>query len=68
MENLVYNILTYSIIFIAVFFAVKRIIKKTYSEEETDCSNGCGGCTTKCELKNLAQTGRFNHQNIQTRK
>lgn len=55
MEQIVYNILTYIIIGFALFVAGKKMYGKAFSKKkESGCGDGCGGCSSKCELKDLA--------------
>lgn len=51
MEETFYNILTYLIVFIALFLAGRKTITKMFSKKESPCNSGCGGCTSTCELK-----------------
>lgn len=52
---LIYDILTYIIVGFAVLVALKKAFHKYNAKtEESSCSDGCGGCTTKCDLKEFA--------------
>lgn len=55
METLIYDLLTYLIIGLAVLVVMKKIFRKSFSKnEEASCADGCGGCTSKCDLKEIA--------------
>ncbi len=53
MEEIIYNIITYFIITFALFVAVIKIYRSVFLGNKPNCENGCGGCTSKCELKNI---------------
>ena len=56
--NLIYDILTYLIVAIAVLIAFKKFLDKTIRKQKvsSSCADGCGGCTSKCDLKEFAAT------------
>lgn len=59
MEDHIYNLLTYLIIFVAVIITGKKFWKKNFGKkEDSSCSSGCGGCATKCDLKELVNTNK----------
>jgi len=60
MEEIIYNSLTYLIVFIAIAIAVKKVLQKNTKKADTSCSDGCGGCTTKCNLKELVKKPEIN--------
>lgn len=63
--NLIYDILTYLVIGVAVFVTIKKVFENSFKKKDpSSCSDGCGGCTSKCDLKDLAQentTNSFQH-------
>lgn len=55
MEQGIYNILTYLIIAGAMFVAGKKLYEKAFPKKQsTGCGDGCGGCASKCDLKEFA--------------
>lgn len=60
MEDLIYNTLSYIIILFAVYIALRKVIFKNNKEEESSCADGCGGCSSKCDLKALVKTPKVN--------
>ncbi len=57
---MIYNIITYLIVALSLFLAGKKIYMKIFTNKQPACESGCGGCTSKCELRNLAGTPKVN--------
>jgi hypothetical protein len=55
MEEIIYNSLTYIIVLFAIFIAVRKVVLKNTKKEESSCADGCGGCSSKCDLKALVK-------------
>lgn len=55
MENLIYNILTILIVSAAVLIAAKKFYDSLKPKSESNCDSGCGGCSSKCDLKEALQ-------------
>ncbi|HAN00110.1 MAG TPA: hypothetical protein DCQ26_16040 [Marinilabiliales bacterium] len=61
MEPWVYNILAYAIVGMALFAAAKKVYTKfSQKQKSSSCAGGCGGCTSKCELKSLVDVKKIN--------
>ena len=60
MEETALNIIAYLIVLLALIIAVKKLFKKVSANNESPCTNGCGGCTAKCDLKELANSDSLN--------
>lgn len=51
MENLIYNILAFIIVGFAFTIAAIRFYKSIKPNQKSSCDSGCGGCASKCDLK-----------------
>jgi len=60
MEELIYDSITYLIVLFAAVIAVKKVLQKSIKKDEASCSDGCGGCTSKCDLKELVKKPEIN--------
>lgn len=61
MSPWIYNLFAYLIVGLAIMVALKKAYDTfTPKRKSSSCANGCGGCTTKCELKNLVNQSKIN--------
>ena len=60
MDEIIYNIISYLIILIALFIAGRKLFQKMFVKKESSCADGCGGCSTKCDLKELVNAPKVN--------
>jgi len=60
MEEQFYNTITYLVIFAAVAVAGLKIVQKHFKQPNSPtCTDGCGGCNSKCDLKELVKTQKM---------
>lgn len=55
MEEIIYNVLAILIVAAALFVAVRKVYHKINPKKKSSCGDGCGGCSSDCQIKDLVQ-------------